>query len=238
VTEAALALSAVGIFVAVIAGYFTWKTIPPKRQLSLSLTTARLLTNAAGSVGSDIRIVHSKLGNLRSPSVAWISLVNSGRADVASSHFDGDQPLRLDLGTPILQQLEPVSEGGGPGSQPPSIAFENSTVLVGPGRIAHKQRIIYPVLVDGEARLQIQRNPLIDVAVATLAARVRWYTRIPTLITGMLIFAIIQAVSAQYGNADSGMWVLAAVLAGVIGGAIAGVMADALVDRVSPPYRR
>jgi hypothetical protein len=229
-TEAALVLSAVGIVVAVIAGYLTWKTIPPKRQLSLSLTTARLLTNAAGSVGSEIRIVHTRLGDLRSPSVVWISLVNTGRADVASSHFDSGQPLRLDLGTPILQRLEPVSEGGAPGSQPPSVAVQNSTILVGPGRIARKQRVIYAVLVDAEARLEIQKNPLIDVNVVISVARFR-RRLLPSLIVGLLLFSIVQATSAQSDKAVSGLWVFVAVLAGLVGSAIGWLVADAVTDR-------
>ncbi|WP_159053441.1 hypothetical protein [Streptomyces regalis] len=89
--------------------------------------------------------------------------MNSGRRDVASSHFDGDLPILLDVGAPIVEIL-------GITSQPtslhvPAVVIDDTAVKIAPGLIARGQTISFSLLVDGPAPTLSCRASLVDVTV-------------------------------------------------------------------------
>ncbi len=91
-----------------------------------------------------------------------LTIRNTGRAAIASAHYDANQPLPL--GRPILQMIQKVSANG-PGfkASPPPSRVENGTLEIGPGLIQRKQHLTFTVLVDGKPKLEVEPN-LIDVA--------------------------------------------------------------------------
>jgi hypothetical protein len=135
-------------------------------------------------VDDRLTVSHADLGELRHPAIAWLTVRNSGRAAVASHQYDGGRPVKLKLGTPILQVLEPA-ESESQLSKPPPVHAEGDALLIGPGLLTRKQEVTYPVLVDGPLKPQLE-HPLIDVDVRVVepSTPVAWRDR-PALVASI-----------------------------------------------------
>jgi hypothetical protein len=114
-----------------------------------------------------LTIQHSELGELRNPVLIRVTVENSGRVDLASDRFDGGQPLRLDLGSAILEQLDTANNR--PAQPIPSTTAHGTALLLGPGRIGRGQSITYACLVDGPVQLRVT-HALVDVDIRGRAA--------------------------------------------------------------------
>ncbi|MBV7700455.1 hypothetical protein [Streptomyces sp. TRM70350] len=87
---------------------------------------------------------------------------NPSRRDITSSAFDQGLPLRVDLGTPILDLLD--AESTPTTAQAPPATITGAELHIGPGRIGRQSQLTYSVLVDGEVFFRF-RHSLIDVEV-------------------------------------------------------------------------
>ncbi|WP_328324410.1 hypothetical protein OHA70_33235 [Kribbella sp. NBC_00382] len=145
-----------GLLIALASAIFTYLTIPPKRRLSISVTEIPIFSRspAAPDIGNRVTIQHAEFGALVDPRIVLVGIRNTGRADIASSQFDQNQPLRVDLGLRILELLEVGSSL--PAQIAPAADFDESSLLIKPGLISRKQQITCPCLIDGPVDLSIK----------------------------------------------------------------------------------
>jgi len=156
----------IGVLVAivtlvVIAAQFV--TGSSKRSLTYSLMsdTALLSEGARAKAGPDLRVT---LGEdvLDDPHVVSLRIEYKGRHDIRSADFEGSEPLMLDVGAPILKQLnqEDVLD------IIPSISFDPGAqaMRIGPGLIKRGQLISIDLLTDGQVSLRCS-SPLADVSI-------------------------------------------------------------------------
>lgn len=135
-----------------------------KRRLLYSMPTATPLIHRANLFSDKTLEVSHGGRQLSNPHVVKVRLTCRGRRDIPSSAFDGGQPLRLDIGAPIVDVLQVNSS---PSSAPqPKWATDNASITIGPSLIKKNQTISFSLLVDGpQPRLTCPPAPLVDVDV-------------------------------------------------------------------------
>lgn len=156
----------VGVLLAALATWATIRTIPPKRQLGIEMTSTRLFTRDEASGAADrLTISHATFGVLADPTVVRVSIRNTGRAAISSALYDGGAPVKLHFGVKILELLE-ASNALTTQVGPPADIIEE-TLSIGPGLIGQQEWLTYELLVDGDPQLSIEHS-LIDVEVEEL----------------------------------------------------------------------
>lgn len=127
-----------GVMVAVRVGH-------PKLRITYALTdiTPLLATQVPG-----LKVMHGDV-TLTHPYVARLVVRNDGRRDISRGLFDGGDPLRFDVGTPIVERLELSVQ---PPDQPePHVTWSGSVPAIDPVKIGRGEVISIAVLVDGDA---------------------------------------------------------------------------------------
>ncbi|MGP4111979.1 hypothetical protein ACTWP5_13815 [Streptomyces sp. 4N509B] len=159
------AVSAIAALVAIpVAAWVAIRVGNPKRLLSYDMSATALLRLGPSNAVRSTLEVRRNGAILTEPHVLEIELRNDGRRDIPSAAFDGGQPLRLDVGVPIVELLETSSAPHG--YRVPPITVSGSALEVGPGMISRGQRLTLSVLADG-------RNPSLTLDVALLDVRIR-----------------------------------------------------------------
>jgi len=158
---AVLAATAIGV-----GAWATLRASNPRRRLLYGTTSAARLINASDMVRNTLRVTRAGTV-LADPHVLVVEVRNDGRRDVASGAYDAGQPIRLDLGAPVVDVLE--SESTPAGIQMPTIAVSGTELHLGPSLIAKGQRIRLTVLVDGPGPQLTFHAALVDVQVTSLA---------------------------------------------------------------------
>jgi hypothetical protein len=147
--------AAIGVGVAAV--WATLRANNPKRRITYLMTDTGLVQTHQGLVGViEIRRNGVVLIN---PRVVRIKLTNTSRRDVGSGDFDQQIPIKMDVGTPILELL------GSPTGLPrtsatPVAVLSGSELHIGPGRIGKGESIEYLVLVDGRTRYKCEHTLL------------------------------------------------------------------------------
>lgn len=141
----------VGVVSIVAIVWVTWRAANPKRRLWYSMPTVTPLVARKG-LSRELRI-HYGDHQLVSPSTVSIQLISRGRLDIPRSAFDGDQPLQLDVGAPIVEVLNVTTS---PNRPIPSVKTDDSKVFIGPSLIGRREKIVISLLVEGDPHL----NPL------------------------------------------------------------------------------
>jgi hypothetical protein len=179
-----------------------------------------LLNRSESNVDQQLRVVHDDLGDLTDPQVVLLTIRNSGRAAIASAHYDANEPFPIDLGRPILQLIQVVSEGG-PGLKAPPATVENGTLRIGPGLIHRKQFLTFSVLVDGEPKLEVERNLVdVDVKIAAPGPGSQNLSPYAALVTALFGMATTAALFAFLGRRpDSVKFAIAIGLVAIFGAA-------------------
>ena len=159
-----IVLPAAGVLVALLVGLaLVWVTYIvgfPKRRLSyaLRLVTPLLATGAA----KDLELRHHD-AVIAEPHVLEIELASRGRRDIPSSAFDGGEPIRLDVGTPIVALLQVTSE---PAFLTfPKVAVEGTSLNIGPSLIGPRQKVVLIALIKGGSPRLSWRSSLEGVTV-------------------------------------------------------------------------
>jgi hypothetical protein len=161
-----LIVGLVGLLLAAVAAWAAIRAIPPKRRLSIGMTSTRLFTRDNASGAADrLTISHATFGVLADPTVVRLSIRNTGRAAISSALYDGNAPMKLQLGVKILELLEAsnalTTQVG------PAADIADETLSVGPGLIGQRELLTYELLVDGDPQLNIEES-LIDVDVEVI----------------------------------------------------------------------
>ncbi|WP_344429405.1 hypothetical protein [Streptomyces lavendulocolor] len=150
----------VAVCVGVGAMWATLRANNPKRQLTYAWSDTALLQSHQGLNGElEIRLNRAPLTD---PRVVRVSLANTSRRDIGSSHFDRSEPIRFSFGTPILKLLD--TEVQPATSAPPPVTARGAELLIGPGRLGRGDTVTYHVLIDGAPTYRCQQQ-LLDVTV-------------------------------------------------------------------------
>jgi hypothetical protein len=135
----------------VVLGWITWRAANPKRrQLWYSMTTVTPpATTGTGNQPDDPKISDSDRPG-KSLATVNIQLVSRGRLDIPRSAFDGDQPLQVDVGAPIVK-VDNVKKS--PNRTEPPLETDSSKLFVGPCLIGRRETIVITLLVEGDPHL-------------------------------------------------------------------------------------
>lgn len=163
-----------GPAVGVIAGALTtavivWVTLRaanPKRRLLYGMRAVTPLINSRPDLPQDIEVRRAGQA-LEQPQLVTVELASRGRIDIAREAFDGGEPLRLDLGVPIVECLKVATS---PSDRPdPAWKTDGSALLVGPSHIGKRQTTVFSLLIDGASpHLNEPRQSLINVDLVRL----------------------------------------------------------------------
>ncbi|MFS8198823.1 hypothetical protein ACLVWQ_09045 [Streptomyces sp. CWNU-52B] len=186
----------VAIAVGVGAVWATLRAANPKRSVHISMVETRLLRGRA-RLGPTLEITRGGTV-LRDPRLVSIYLRNPSRRDIASSSFDQGLPLKVGLGTSILDLLG--TEALPATAQAPAATISGSELHISPGRIGRQSQITYSVLIDGDASFSCQHS-LIDVDVVEAEPYDSGRPTFVTYATGALsVVTVAMAVSSFFRN--------------------------------------
>jgi hypothetical protein len=132
-----------------------------KRRLLYSMPVVTPLLNERPGMPRDVEV--RRAGQLLTyPQIVNIELTSRGRRDITRDAFDGGEPLRLDVGVPIVECLQVKIS---PSDRPePLCKIDGAKLLVGPSLISRRQTLVFSLLVDGPSpKLNRPPQSLIDV---------------------------------------------------------------------------
>lgn len=153
----------VGLLTIAATVWVTLRAANPKRRLYYWMPTDTPLITRRQDLSHELKVTYGTR-ELDSPRVVNVRLTSRGRRDIAREAFDGGEPLRLDLGTPIV---ECVKVSTSPSDRPdPSYALDGSKLLIGPSHFGRRQTTIFSLLVDGKIPEIVKpQQSLIDVQI-------------------------------------------------------------------------
>jgi hypothetical protein len=188
-----------GIWVTFAVGF-------PRRQLLYRIqAVAPLIAAHEGMRGNLGPRDHGRI--LAHPRAFTIELVSRGRKNISNDAYNNDQPLRFNVGSPIIDVLQVVSQ---PKMLPtPTVSFDGTFVNVGPSLIGRRHTITIAVLAEGQPTLTCE-SPLIDVQVRDRADVLGPVRR------AALMLALLMAIMAGILTLSSNAWAFA-----LLGGCLA-----------------
>ncbi|MFP1624044.1 hypothetical protein ACLB9X_02210 [Streptomyces sp. 5K101] len=144
--------------------YATHRAAFPKRRLVYSFSSSSLVQRHQRNISANV--LHIRLGEreLHNPRLVGLRLENTGRRDISSAQFDQGEPLRIDLGLPVVELVSMAAE-------PPSAlglspdGWGDHGMTIRPGRLGTGEAITYTLLVDGDPSFYRLTHSLVDVKV-------------------------------------------------------------------------
>lgn len=158
--------AAVGAIAVVVIGASTvWATLfvgSTKRRITYSLTedTPLLATTTALAKG-ELEVLY-KGQHVAAPRCVTVRLVSRGRRDIGSNDFDGQRPIAIDLGVPIVKRLATSAVPDMPKSD---FDVDGTKLMIGPCRIRKRQVMSFTFLVNGGRPSLTHDDSLLNVDV-------------------------------------------------------------------------
>ncbi|MFD8104007.1 hypothetical protein ACFV24_31160 [Nocardia fluminea] len=148
-------ISPVAVLALLWGCYAFWHSKRRKR-LVISLKNSKLI--AEGISNSDKISVKYDLSEILDPHIVTIDMVNGGHKDIESKDFDGDKPLVINLNCKIVAVLQ---------SESATIehTFDGKHLKIAPTLLARGKAYSVQVLTEGEPKLSIDQDRLIDTDV-------------------------------------------------------------------------
>lgn len=138
---ASVALTAVGIPIAIVGAFFGYRALfPPKRQIRLHSPGASPLMRTRISPTTGVEIRHN--GQLLlNPHIMQVSMEVSGRHSIRSDDFDQKRPFELQFTRPIIADL----------SANVTVQYETqlNCLRIGPDLLTRGERFNFTFLLDG-----------------------------------------------------------------------------------------
>jgi hypothetical protein len=139
--------AAISLGVGLVAAFIALKSAPKRRLFYGMSDPVAILSPDGAKHGLEVRRGGRQLTD---PCLVELALHSSGRQSINSGLFDQGRPLSLHLHAPIVDLLKAASR---PTEQAiPDYQWSGSTLDIGPGVLARRQRITFTVLVDGKPR--------------------------------------------------------------------------------------
>lgn len=150
----------IGIVIALLAlcvGVLQLVRAGPERRRGVAYWASqrRLLSRRAGAATLKVVVNGEEVKDPRSVTVHFVSY---GRLDVPSSAYDGGKPVVIDLGVPVVQQLDSS------GIAAEDFNVDGSTITIAPHLIKAGAQYQWEVVCDGPPEVTID-PPLIDTDV-------------------------------------------------------------------------
>lgn len=164
--QVTLALTAIGVVVASVAAYFTFRARPARRELHVVGNFTRVSEPGNGAMG------HFELArdlSAANPYSITVRVLNP-KAAITSAMYDGTVPLKVSFHARVLY-FEERSPTAGVTRPTVQIGSDDSSLELGPGPIRAWQGAMYELLVDGRPKMEVL-SPFVDVRVhASLRSR-------------------------------------------------------------------
>ena len=143
--------------------WVTLRAANPKRRLYYAMPTDTPLIRTRKDLSEELKVIYGTR-QLESPRVVNVRLASRGRRDISREAFDGERPLCLDIGTPIVECVKVATS---PSDRPdPSYKTDGSKLLIGPGHFGKRQTTVFSLLVDGKSpRIVKPQQSLVDVQI-------------------------------------------------------------------------
>ena len=201
-----------GLLGTIAVVWVTVRVANPRGRLFYSMPVATSLLNRRPDLSHELKVVYGDK-KLDCPHIAQVELTSRGRRDIPREAFDDGNPIRLDVGAPIVECL---SSATSPSDRPdPVCAIDGSTLLVGPSLIARRQTTVFTLLVDGPSpQLRNPQQSLIDVRLlpADPGSRPeRQRMRLLAALGALIVLFIIEALTSF--SASALRWILPPAIA-------------------------
>lgn len=190
----------VGVLGAVAVVWVTLTVGFPRRRLYYSMqAVAPLITAPEGIPGNLELRNHGNL--LADPRALTIQLISQGRKDIPNDAYNDGQPLRLNVGSPVVEVLRITSE---PESLPkPKVTVDGTFLNIGPSLIGRRHKIIISVLTDGGEPSLTCQSPLIDVQVRRrldITDDILSLGKIALRLLLLALLIVVRLVTAHFGK--------------------------------------
>jgi len=182
----------VGVLSAVTAVWVTFTVGFPRRRLLYKMQAA-----APERTHGDPKV--RRRGKLLSdPQELTIKLISRGRRDISNDAYNGGEPIRLNVGTPIISLLELATWP--PHLPKPKVVIDGTIVEIGPSLIGKRHNISVRVLVAGGNPALTCESPLIDVQISRLSDAPPMVIFIPAIILafGGIVVAMVLAIASPF----------------------------------------
>lgn len=151
--------SAAAVVVTLLVGVatvaVTYLTRFARQRLEYGLRTVAPLLTAPDGVRDDLELRHRGV-RLEQPHLVEVVLAGSGRRDIPGTSFDNGDPIRLDLGVPIVELLQITADDSASATPTPPVHAVGTALLVGPALIGRRQHLTLTALVQGEPSLRCE----------------------------------------------------------------------------------
>lgn len=221
-TVAALLGAAAGVWATFMVGSL-------RRRLYYGMRAAAPLLAAPDGMRSKLELRYDG-APLADPQVLTVQLISRSRKDIPSDAYNDGQPLRLDVGAPILEILQTTSA---PETlPPPSITRDGTALAIGPSLIGKRHNITITVLTDGGTPSLSCRSPLIDVQIRERTDDGSSRNPAMAAMTWVAAIAVVVGLNvAVTAKTTTDVIVAAAVVVVALGLAAAGVVIGARITR-------
>jgi len=155
----AILATLLGVIVAIWVQRNVWL---PKRRLYYGISETIPLLASHSSIKDNLEVRHKDVP-LAKPRLVTVRISVRGRQDIASDDYDGDHPLQISIGAPIVATLDITSKPDT--SLAPRVVVSDSGLPVGPSLIQCGQTIKISVLVDTDKLSIACKNPLKNVKI-------------------------------------------------------------------------
>jgi hypothetical protein len=170
----------------------------PRRRLLYYVRTETPLLTAPDGVRDDLELKHrGRL--LERPYVIELVIVGRGRRDIPRDAFDNGEPIRLDLGVPIVELLQSTTSDSDSSRPVPQVRVDGTALAVGPVLIGRRQELVLSALVEGKPSLRCEAA-LTDVRVQQRLPPnpIVFDVRYRTFAISLVIFLVVQMVDVVY----------------------------------------
>ncbi|MEU4827101.1 hypothetical protein AB0H37_34965 [Actinomadura sp. NPDC023710] len=167
----------------------TYLTRFARQRLDYRLRIVVPLLTAPAGVRDDLELRHRGV-RLTHPYIVAVELVGRGRRDIPHAAFDNGQPIRLDLGVPIVELLRITATDSASATPEPPVRVEGTALLIGPALIGRRQRIVLTCLMQNRPQSLRCSAPLPNAQV-----RRRDTDPLPLPSDRLLLIALLLAVS-------------------------------------------
>lgn len=182
----------VALLGAVATVWVTFTVGSLRRRLHYGMQPAAPLLAAPDGMRSKLELHYDGLP-LANPRVITVQLTSRSRKDIPSDAYNDGQPLRLDVGAPILEILQITSV---PETYPlPSVITDGTALAIGPSLIGKRHNIMITLLTDGAKPSLSCRSPLIDVQVTQRAPEYYSNRRQWIALTAISVIAALAVIS-------------------------------------------
>jgi len=164
--------AAAAVVVAAVAGAAAvWATLRAagarRTTLFVSMAGAELLNTSTAMGSLEVLVNGNPLAN---PRIVTLIVANDGKRDITAESYSESNPVRLDVGCPIVEVIG--AETRPDGRAVPTYSTAGSELHLGPGLISARQALRFQLLVDGP-------EPTLSCHAALLAVDIESVTRSP-----------------------------------------------------------